>query len=284
MASQSPVRAPYSGVAARLATVAVVAVAACAAATTLALAAPADTARAADRPAFQLPFPCGQTWDGATYDGHNDHDSVDFNRAGDLRDLVVASAPGTVTIAKPSDSAGNYVAIDHGGGWTTRYLHLDRYSVAVGDVLEQGDPVGALGNTGQSQGAHLHFEEQLNGEIVPAQFDGAGFGYPRQTLTSKNSCDGPQPYTVWESPVDVRGDSDACRTSPSRATCTPVLGQLQFGDAISPTCQKEGELVGENTWWVFGATSTGVTGWLPSWHLKYPDPVLPNVPNCDDAA
>ena len=49
---------------------------------------------ASAKPAFQLPFPCGQTWSGQTRTGHSPALSVDFNRTDDLGDPVVASAGG----------------------------------------------------------------------------------------------------------------------------------------------------------------------------------------------
>src|SRR5262245_32099096 len=52
---------------------------------------------AAGRPLFQLPFPCGQVWAGQTRTNHSPSRAVDFNRANDLGDTVVAAAGGTVT-------------------------------------------------------------------------------------------------------------------------------------------------------------------------------------------
>ena len=64
--------------------------------------------------------------------------------------------------------AGNFVELDHGGGVRTRYLHLERGTVAVraGDRVSPGDRLGYMGKSGLATGEHLHFELLLDG--VPA--------------------------------------------------------------------------------------------------------------------
>jgi murein DD-endopeptidase MepM/ murein hydrolase activator NlpD len=72
---------------------------------------------------------------------------------------VYAAHSGTVHVATESTSAGNYVVIIGDDGLTTRYLHLrDDPSVSVNDVVDAGDLLGYAGNTGESSGAHLHFD------------------------------------------------------------------------------------------------------------------------------
>jgi murein DD-endopeptidase MepM/ murein hydrolase activator NlpD len=67
---------------------------------------------------------------------------------------------------------GNTVVIDHGNGWQSLYAHLDSMNVACGSFVYQGDVIGALGNTGRSSGAHLHFElrSDLYGKVNPWNF------------------------------------------------------------------------------------------------------------------
>ncbi len=70
---------------------------------------------------------------------------------------------------------GNYVDIDHGGGMVSRYFHL-KYgsipaSVRVGATVKKGTVLGFMGNTGDSQGAHLHFQLEKNGQAI----DGAPY-------------------------------------------------------------------------------------------------------------
>ena len=64
--------------------------------------------------------------------------------------------------------AGNFVELDHGGGVRTRYLHLERGSVAVraGGRVSPGDRLGYMGKSGLGTGEHLHFELLLGGEPV----------------------------------------------------------------------------------------------------------------------
>lgn len=70
-----------------------------------------------------------------------------------------AVAPGTVKTAQQSDAgaAGRYVAIDH-GSLVTRYLHMSRVDVDVGDQVDAGDLIGQSGDTGNSDRPHLHFD------------------------------------------------------------------------------------------------------------------------------
>ena len=66
---------------------------------------------------------------------------------------------------------GNTVLVDHGQGFITAYLHLDRIDVEVGQSVEAGQVLGTVGATGRVTGAHLHFGTYLNGTPVdPALF------------------------------------------------------------------------------------------------------------------
>ncbi|MFD0474299.1 M23 family metallopeptidase [Nonomuraea thailandensis] len=92
---------------------------------------------------------------------------------------------------------GNLVKIDHGGGYTTYYAHLNTRSVAAGAQVAQGQKIGTLGNTskpGNNISPHLHYEVRQGtsypSNVRKAVFNGVTFGYPNQTLTSKNKCGG----------------------------------------------------------------------------------------------
>lgn len=80
---------------------------------------------------------------------------------------VVAASAGTVVAAEWDDRHGNLVAIDHGDGLITRYTHLLDYQVEVGDEVDQGQPIGRVGSTGESTGPHLHFELILKIDPTP---------------------------------------------------------------------------------------------------------------------
>ncbi len=77
---------------------------------------------------------------------------------------VYATAPGVVTFAGGSTGYGNLVVIDHGYGLTTRYSHLQKILVAVGNAVTEHQEIGLLGNTGWSTGPHLLYETRVDGQ------------------------------------------------------------------------------------------------------------------------
>ena len=79
---------------------------------------------------------------------------------------VLAAASGVVSFVGHWAAYGKIVEIDHGNGLVTRYAHLDRHAVAEGATVVAGDPIGAVGRTGRTTGAHLHFETLVNGRSV----------------------------------------------------------------------------------------------------------------------
>lgn len=79
---------------------------------------------------------------------------------------VVARAPGRVVAAGWIGGYGNCVVIDHGGGVQTRYGHLSRIAVGLGQAVEPGALLGAVGSTGLSTGPHLHYEVRVNGAAI----------------------------------------------------------------------------------------------------------------------
>ena len=77
-----------------------------------------------------------------------------------------ASDGGTVQIAGWNGGYGNYTCIAHGGGISTCYAHQSSIGVSVGQRVSQGQVIGAVGNTGNSTGDHVHFEVRVNGSPV----------------------------------------------------------------------------------------------------------------------
>jgi murein DD-endopeptidase MepM/ murein hydrolase activator NlpD len=81
---------------------------------------------------------------------------------------VLAADSGVVTLASGgwNGGYGNVVMIDHGNGYATLYGHLSQINVSICQSVGQGQTIGAIGNTGNSFGAHLHFEVRQNGGFV----------------------------------------------------------------------------------------------------------------------
>lgn len=114
--------------------------------------------------------PFGPRW------GRN-HNGIDVGDGGIMGGAAVASKAGTVIYVANScthnfaknyscgcgGGYGNYIIISHDGTYSTVYAHLSYASVSVGDYVEQNQVIGAIGSTGHSTGAHLHFEIRENG-------------------------------------------------------------------------------------------------------------------------
>ena len=77
---------------------------------------------------------------------------------------VYATAPGVVTYSGYRDDYGKVVEIDHGNGISTRYAHLHRATVSVGQRVAGHSQIGFLGSTGRATGPHVHYEVLVNGE------------------------------------------------------------------------------------------------------------------------
>jgi murein DD-endopeptidase MepM/ murein hydrolase activator NlpD len=101
------------------------------------------------------------------------HEGVDLGAA--MRAKVRASAPGRVTFAGWKGRYGRLVEVDHGLGVITRYAHLERINVRVGQKVGPDVVVGLLGNSGRSTGPHLHYEVVVGGRPRdPMKFIKAG--------------------------------------------------------------------------------------------------------------
>ncbi len=80
---------------------------------------------------------------------------------------LVAAGDGTVTqIAYQPLGYGKYVMIRHCCGFSTRYAHMSRIYVYVGEKVKQGQVIGLMGDTGLSTGPHVHFEVHLGGQVI----------------------------------------------------------------------------------------------------------------------
>ncbi|MBN1155204.1 M23 family metallopeptidase [candidate division KSB1 bacterium] len=88
---------------------------------------------------------------------------------------IYASAAGVVEFAKsnyrPNKGYGMEIVVDHGNGVKTRYAHLSKISVNVGQKVNRWDIIGRVGETGRATGPHLHYEVLVNGKHVdPLQY------------------------------------------------------------------------------------------------------------------
>ena len=101
------------------------------------------------------------------------HAGIDLR--GDQGDPVRVTATGTVTTAGWNGGYGNMVEVNHGNGLSTRYGHMSKIEVKVGQHVAIGQTIGRIGSTGRSTGPHLHYETRIDGEAVdPQKFLRAG--------------------------------------------------------------------------------------------------------------
>ncbi len=103
---------------------------------------------------------------GFDYSLETNHSGIDL--AGNEGEAVYASDAGVIVYAGWNDYGyGNMIMIDHGNGFQTLYAHLSALNVGCGQSVGQGEVIGAIGNTGRSSGAHLHFEIMAGTKVNP---------------------------------------------------------------------------------------------------------------------
>ncbi len=101
------------------------------------------------------------------------HPGLDF--AGPWGAPIHATAPGRVIWAGPFGGYGNMVEINNGFGIRTRYGHMSRILVHVGEHVTRGMVIGRIGSTGRSTGPHVHYEIWVGNEVInPGRFLAAG--------------------------------------------------------------------------------------------------------------
>lgn len=103
----------------------------------------------------------------------NGHSGIDIVGAGRTTDYIIAHSDGKVIFCQKgyrnnkgstgNASYGNCVKIQHANGYATLYAHLDTVNVSLNQTVKQGQVIGYMGNSGNSYGAHLHFEVWKNG-------------------------------------------------------------------------------------------------------------------------
>ena len=117
------------------------------------------------KPAIQPMSPADSFWMTSTFGRRWDpftgsrrmHYGIDL--AGKVGTKVYSTGDGKVVSAENTRNGyGKEVIIDHGFGYLSRYAHLQKISVIVGQKIKRGQYIGTLGNTGRSTGPHLHYE------------------------------------------------------------------------------------------------------------------------------
>ena len=107
--------------------------------------------------AFRFTSPFGKRWGRM-------HNGTDF--AASHGTPIYSTADGVVISAGWGQGYGNLVKIQHDFGIETRYAHMSKISVKVGQRVSRGQQVGAMGSTGRSTGTHLHYEVRVGGKPV----------------------------------------------------------------------------------------------------------------------
>ncbi len=96
--------------------------------------------------------------------GRRMHEGIDF--AGPVGTPLVATADGVITYAGWQSGYGRLVKIKHEFGIETRFAHLSKINVNVGQRVSRGDRIGDMGASGRVTGPHLHYEVRVDGQAV----------------------------------------------------------------------------------------------------------------------
>lgn len=127
------------------------------------------------------PFPedicvpvAGYNSSGFGYRTHPIHGDLRFHYGTDFAawsgENIYAFADGTVTLAAWSESYGNYITVEHPGGWESLYAHCSILYVETGDEVKAGQKIALVGDTGLVTGPHLHFELMHNGVYTNPEY------------------------------------------------------------------------------------------------------------------
>ena len=92
------------------------------------------------------------------------HEGLDIGAS--IGTPILAPADGTITFSGKKAGFGNFVQIDHGYGIESVYAHNSSNHVRKGDIVNRGQLIAKVGNTGNSTGPHLHYEIRVNGTPV----------------------------------------------------------------------------------------------------------------------
>lgn len=93
------------------------------------------------------------------------HKGIDINTLGAHPNVFAVQTGIVVKVTDDGDGFGNKVVVYHGENTYTLYAHLHTMKVKVGQYIEEGTPVGTVGNTGNSDGDHLHLQLTFSGDV-----------------------------------------------------------------------------------------------------------------------
>lgn len=116
-------------------------------------------------------WPTSTTWQSGYGYTPGLHEGIDLG--GSVGNAIYAADDGVIVYSGWNNYGyGNVIVIDHGTGWQTLYAHLNTINYGCGDSVAQGTVIGTMGSTGNSTGAHLHFEmrSDVYGRVNPYNF------------------------------------------------------------------------------------------------------------------
>lgn len=121
-----------------------------------------------DDACIRSPYGSIRSYNNGPYDSF--HTGIDFGTCAANLNIYSAGA-GRVVYTGQWFVRGNSVVIDHGWGIYTGYWHQESFQVKVGDIVQEGQLIGTVGNTGRSTGSHLHWELLVNAvQVDPIQW------------------------------------------------------------------------------------------------------------------
>ena len=151
---------------------------------------------------------------------------------------IYATEAGTVTLSGYSSTAGEWIWIDHGNGYITKYMHNSERKVKKGDVVAKGQVIALAGSTGTSTGSHLHFQIEYNGEPVdPLSFKynngmGGGVGgIGSDTTTLSTTSSFYIRVATWSESTDIKEVNDVEVSRNTNYTMTST--KINYQDLIS---------------------------------------------------
>jgi hypothetical protein len=178
-----------------------------------------------------------------SYFGAGHPTGIDISLAWDEDSPVFASASGRVAFAGGDAccSYGLHVVIEHEGGLSTLYAHLSEIVVEEGHEVRQGDLLGLGGNTGASEGKHLHFEVHVDGVLtdplrfLPAQQE-ARYGVRTEPMDCRDRALRADPGSL------VRIDFKPAGIEGAHLAATAIEGETSAPGAPTPAFETDGTL------------------------------------------